>query len=394
MNTDDQDTEKFKSKADSLIAAFTRSTQQGGQVVTQDYPDDDVELLVAEGIRHLTRLISSTSLLFLEGRPAYPYLKKLISLERQFGLPGVDCVYHYSQLHGDYSYLLTGNRGSARVFEIEVWQGSMSQLREWTYFSTTPRSIEPGEDLNVNFSQQEQQGDWIKLPPGECCVLIRQYYYDWDKEQPAHLYIERPDAIYPPPQLTLDDIEQRMTDASRWLDETTTAVYQVIQQYLSGDPEKLEVVAIPFGFAKLEYLRGHYRCQPDEAVILEVKPPEAKYWNFQLGNLQWEALDYHQSCTAVNGHQAVLDEDGILRVVISHRDPGVPNWFDTSGRTLGLISGRYFDSETAPEPTLTKVPFASLSKHLPANTPTVSVEQRQQQMRARQLSSVRRHCGD
>ena len=144
----------------------------------------------------------------------------------------------------------------------------------------------------------------------------------------------------------------------------------------------------------MKYLRGHYRCQPDEAIILEVKPPEAKYWNFQLGNLQWEALDYHQSCTAVNGHQAVLDEDGMLRVVISHRDPGVPNWFDTSGRTLGLISGRYFDSETAPEPTLTKVAFASLSKHLPANTPTVSVEQRQQQMRARQLSSVRRHCGD
>ena len=35
--------------------------------------------------------------------------------------------------------------------------------------------------------------------------------------------------------------------------------------------------------------------------------------------------------SSLNGHQAVLDPDGVFRAVISARDPGVPNWLDTGG---------------------------------------------------------------
>ena len=380
--------------AESTLTTLTDSIAQSMKLVTEGYPSDDASLVTVEGIRHLSRLTVSAHLIFMQGSFEYPYLVKLESVERQFGLPGVDCVYHYAQMHGDYEYVLTGNRGSARVFEIEVWDGSMSQLREWKYYSTTPRSIEPGEDLTVRFSRKKQDGDWIELPEGECCVLIRQYYYDWENEQPAYLYLERPDAIFPPPQLTQADVEKRIGEMALWLKETTGSIQQVIAQYLAGEPDKLQIVDIPFGFAKLRYLRGYYRCQPDEAIILRVKPPEAQYWNFQLGNMQWEALDYHQSNTAVNGHQCWLDDEGNLNTVVCHSDPGVANWLDTNGRTLGLITGRYFDADSVPQPTLEKVKLQDLDNHLPANTPRISPEQRQELLRARQASTVRRQCGD
>jgi hypothetical protein len=45
----------------------------------------------------------------------------------------------------------------------------------------------------------------------------------------------------------------------------------------------------------------------------------------------------------------VLEPDGSFRVVIAHRDPGMPNWLDTEGRPFGLVFWRYFlaDGEIA-----------------------------------------------
>ena len=41
-----------------------------------------------------------------------------------------------------------------------------------------------------------------------------------------------------------------------------------------------------------------------------------------------------------------LDSEGVFRAVISHTDPGVPNWLDTAGHTQGIRSLR----PTVPKP--------------------------------------------
>jgi hypothetical protein len=53
--------------------------------------------------------------MMMECDAAYPYPIEAVSIQRQYGLPAVDCVYHYAFLHGDYRYRLWGNRGSAHV---------------------------------------------------------------------------------------------------------------------------------------------------------------------------------------------------------------------------------------------------------------------------------------
>ena len=55
--------------------------------------------------------------------------------------------------------------------------------------------------------------------------------------------------------------------------------------------------------------------------------------------------------------------DASYRIVLAHRDPGVPNWLDTEGRPFGTIFWRFLQPETKPERPRTRVvPVASLAK--------------------------------
>ena len=61
----------------------------------------------------------------------------------------------------------------------------------------------------------------------------------------------------------------------------------------------------------------------------------------------------------------VLEDDGSFRLVLAHRDPKVPNWLDTEGRTSGSIFWRFFLPEGPIEtPRAQIVPFTQLPQHL------------------------------
>jgi len=61
-----------------------------------------------------------------------------------------------------------------------------------------------------------------------------------------------------------------------------------------------------------------------------------------------QTLDYRNLTSAVNGSQLKLEEDGTYRIVISARDPGVPNWLDTDGHPEGSIFWRFLLPESDP----------------------------------------------
>jgi hypothetical protein len=121
---------------------------------------------------------------------------------------------------------------------------------------------------------------------------------------------------------------------------------------------------------------GRYELHPDEALILEVEPPKGVYWSYSLGNQWWETIHYGRHQSSLNAHQSHVDSDGILRVVISSRDPGVANWLDTVGHSNGAIILRCVRTETAPTPSARVVKFDDISATLPAETKRVTPEQR------------------
>ena len=83
---------------------------------------------------------------------------------------------------------------------------------------------------------------------------------------------------------------------------------------------------------------GIWRLEPDEALIIELTDPEADFWAFQLASSLWHTLDYANRFTSINQAQAIADDDGKFRIVLTHRDPGVANWLDTTDLSTACSS--------------------------------------------------------
>jgi hypothetical protein len=144
------------------------------------------------------------------------------------------------------------------------------------------------------------------------------------------------------------------------------------------------------------YAGGVFELEPDEALIVESEIRlEPQYIGFQLGNLWGESIEYAHATGSLNGHQSEVDPDGVIRLVIAHRDPGVPNWLDTTGHREGFMSPRWAYSETpSPEqwPSIRakKVRFDAIREQLPAGTRQLTPEERREQIRIRQEHVQRR----
>ena len=52
--------------------------------------------------------------------------------------------------------------------------------------------------------------------------------------------------------------------------------------------------------------------------------------------------------THVNHHTAIADPHGLVRVVISATDPGLPNWLDTAGHRRGALALRWVGAKEEP----------------------------------------------
>ena len=120
-----------------------------------------------------------------------------------------------------------------------------------------------------------------------------------------------------------------------------------------------------------------------------------EYFGFHLANLWGESLDYANHQSSLNGFQVEPDDDGVFRYVVAHRDPGLPNWIDTTGQREGFLTPRWAYSETPPKdqwPTIAarKVAFDEIRAQLPEGVRTVSPQERAERIRIRQEHVKRR----
>jgi len=81
------------------------------------------------------------------------------------------------------------------------------------------------------------------------------------------------------------------------------------------------------------------------------------------------SLDYINHQTSLTADQARTDPDGMLRFVVSERDPGVANWLERTGHRRGYVQIRWQrlsrDLGPGDGPRVEVVPFAALPCLLP-----------------------------
>ena len=369
------------------------------------WPGDDRELDTYEAFRHLLRDINFGHSAYVEADYENPAFAKMGATSRiNFQLPSPDCMYHSVILHSDFTYRITGKRGSASIFQLAIYAGHACDLVGWKTVSVANNidqkdHLTPGGEVNIVLSHKRPAdlGDalWMEMPEGPSELHSRQYYGDWLTEEPADLIIRMESQTFPADVLNARTAPQRFDRLVNLLRVHTDFYRAGVESHLKHGPGEIPELVFPGAFEGTTYFPGHFRCQPDEAVIIEIEDPGSDYWNTALFQMQFENLDWWSRSSSFNKTQVHTDGDGKVRFVASWKDPGVPNWLDCSGRVLNLIAFRFFRAPTKPaNPTILTVPLAQVRASLPSATPTVTSDQRHRLLSDRLVSAYRRRMAD
>lgn len=339
---------------------------------------------VAAGVRHLLVLLAAGIDEALRFDP-----DPILSVERTstddmitWGMECPDCIYTRATMRGGESYRLFGNRGTARYVGLQTMNGIVSTANELV----DELEVDADGNFEVILSADERIGNWMRIVGDQPTLTVRHFFYDWNSEVPSSLHIER---LGNSVEATQFSVEPDVA-VSRQLVAVGDFVHDNLQFFL-----QLGKAAPPNGFlppvdltaigaaAENRPVIGRWELDAAEALILEVEPPMGVYWSFSLGNPWWETIHYGRHQSSLNGHQIAVDSDGLARVVLCGRDPGVANWLDTAGYSNGAMILRCVRTTTAPTPAARVVTFDDIGLALPADTRTVTPGERRATLEAR-----------
>lgn len=348
--------------------------------------------------------VASSTLDTLGGDGDHPVFLPQVNHVLNVAQPNADTTYRIARITPGGSYRIRGQRGSLRMALIA--EGGLLPSASGTSASagSNPAPIHDLGALRVDGAGRFDvlvggerpagyTGDWWPLQAGSDRLLLRLVSADWGKEEEPTLSIERVDGPVARPRLPAAELEQRLRRLPSAIDVLAlTFVGKVASLREEGFVNRLRRMdTSALGVPDQMYYEGAYDLANDEALIVEAKPPaRCRYRSIILTNDVYETTDWYNNHSSLNDAQAAPDSDGILRIVVSARDPGIANWLDTAGYTRGSIQGRWTGCSNPPVPSVRKVAFADLGKVLRADTPRLTPEQRQATLRERRAALQQR----
>lgn len=316
--------------------------------------------------------------------------------------PNPDDIYLHCPVSSAYSYRISGSRGTVKMVNFNTMLGAIGfpigvDMTGEHYSDLDDRDLQIDADGNFEILLSVERpaghtGNWLQIKPQATALMVRLRSYDWASEIDPVLSIENLDPVPPKPRLTQEEILERIGHMARMPAKCTQLFYWMQNQVKNSvGVNVFEPAPISGALSKQIYIPAVFEFAPGEALIIETElPRRVHYWNFQLNDPYYNAVEYVYRLSSTNGHFAKLSSDGKFRAVISLEDPGVPNWLDPAGYTEGTIYGRWYDADSCPTPTLTRVKLAELRDHLPADTAVVTPEARAQELAARVRGCQRR----
>jgi len=321
------------------------------------------------------------------------------------GQPNADTIYRVARITPGGTYRLRGRRGTLRMFKIS--QGGPNLGEGGTNSKHVGAAASDGDANALAVDQAGRfdvllsptrptgySGDWWQLEPSANRLLLRMVSSDWQKELDPTISIERIDVPVNRPRPTAADLEQRL----RRLPAATSAIASLFVEHVEGLRRQGYINTLKIfdttqlgGLSGQFYYEGAYELRDGEALIVEAKAPaNCLYRSMILTNELYETTDWYNNQSSLNDSQAQADADGVLRIVVSARDPGVPNWLDTAGYGQGLIQGRWTGCDSQPIPSIRKVSLSDVRKLLPPHTPTITPDERQRLIRERRTELQQR----
>ena len=322
--------------------------------------------------------------------PRRPFFHRQNDLITQWGGPNADNIYRHARIDTARRYRIRGRMNSCDDFMLAIRCGFMHQPKWGTVHEVSAHElgIGKGDEFELLLGGEPQPGRWVPLPEGAIMASFREYYLDWDADDPAFMTIEclDDDVDAPAPRLGGDDLAARLQDAIAGVEHSVRNWNSYLNDHRAAGVDN--VMATPHkvskGLAAARYAFCFWNLADDEALVLETTVPDAHYWSFQLYEMgTYELVDMVEHQSSLNQRQVSVDADGKIRIVIAGRDPGVANWLDTAGRRVGQFTFRFFWSNADPEFTARVVKLADLDADLPADTVRVDAAARAAVLAAR-----------
>jgi hypothetical protein len=375
---------------------FCDTLKDAGKLI-MDANQPDLPGVRASGFRYLAGLlkvgVAQAAELADRDRPKWLRIEDTFS---KWGAENADNHYIAAHVRSDATYRITGTRGSCFTFLFEVREGFMQLGDTGDYANLTAEEIELNSDgtFEIIASAKPQPGkNWLPLDERARQIVIRQYFKHWDREEPATFLIEQIDGPEEPPApLESSEMARILDDAANWVRTSTDFwggwVPEIKANYTHG--QIVPAIKYVGGADDIRYGNDYYQLAEGYAMIVELTPPKARYWAFQLCDVWFVTTDYANRQSSLNDGQLRIDSDGQCRIVVAHTDPGIQNWLDTAGALEGCLQYRYVWTEDNPVPTVRVLPIDEVRATLPANTPTVSSSERSAVLRERRRSVARR----
>lgn len=358
---------------------------------------------VVEGYRFLLHLLSGAVEHRLEADPDRPLFKAIIAPDRKFLGDNSDARYCWARIRDDRAYRIRGRMvgevylsftvhgpdpagGAQQAVLVDVNVDDLVTAPDGTYeILLVPAEGDPAaDDPNSHAATDDPAGDHpaadanrIVVPAGAESIITRHYFsgevsVNADPTVDIPLVIEPLEDPGPPPPWSDDLLAERLAAVARFVRAETLDRPKPDEigpiTFVSREPNVLPAPASfrdsgldTVGAVDLFYAMGPFVLGPDEALVMEGTLPPCRFANVMLWNRHMQTLEYRHRSTSRNDRQLHLGPDGSYRVVVAASDPGVPDWLDTEGRSIGTIFWRFVLPETdPPRPTCTVMALAEM----------------------------------
>jgi hypothetical protein len=285
-----------------------------------------------------------------------PYHAGTLAVHRIQGGVNPDGLYDFTVLRPDRAYRVTGRRGNDCYLSLSFSGGTDGERPTRTAATFNDRQIAfaPDGTFEVVISADERPGNWVRMEPDICSMIVRQYFDVTPAlRRPAELHIDvLGDAPRSDPAA---DGARRLRAAAAFIRSTSESFPMTSGREANtfGEPLGYTGSAGALGTTDNTYCMGTWRLEPGQQLVVETTPPPAGYWSLQAWNHWGQSLsptvdEGNYAHQIINSTTAELGPDGSVRLVLSDERRGEPNWLDTFGWTQGSLIYRTLYPEAAP----------------------------------------------
>jgi hypothetical protein len=328
--------------------------------------------------RALMHLLEGGLVGFFESDPDHPRFRRIVTPTRKFTGDNPDAIYHDAPIRPDRAYRMTGRIDGAIYFsltiEADAADGSLAP-RTAGVLNDTRIDVDTDGRFEVFLGGEPRERNWLALDAGASRVTTRHYYEDVapasaDPTRNAALSLEVIDPGPPPPAPDDASVAAGIRRVAQFVRSRTLEMAPMVGRenppFVSLVPNRFPRPVPPGDFglsaADAAYSMAPYAFGPDDALVITGRWPACRCANVSLWNRHMQTYDFANRRVSLNRAQTRLEPDGSFRMVLAHRDPGVPNWIDTEGRPFGLVFWRFMLHEGEIEtPQAEVVPLASLA---------------------------------